>query len=49
MTVELSNCCDALMQGEPSNNFMSGSEEIEGRCADCKEMAVFTPEDEERA
>lgn len=48
MTQELvSNCCDATMQGEPSNNWLT-PEHIEGRCSDCKEMAVFNSEDEER-
>jgi len=30
------------MAGEPSNLSMIGSGIIEGRCADCKEMASFT-------
>ena len=34
----LSNCCGAPMLGEPDN---TDTEETFGRCADCKEMAVF--------
>ena len=41
----LSNCCAANMQGEPSNLTMIDSDNIEGRCADCKEMALFTEEE----
>ena len=35
---QLSNCCGAAMDGEPSNN---SSDTVEGRCSDCKEMAEF--------
>ena len=40
MKVELSNCCGANMQGEPSNNQSTGV--LEGRCSYCKEMSSFT-------
>ena len=37
----LSNCCEANMQGEPTNRIIHDNV-IEGRCADCKEMTSFT-------
>ncbi len=37
----LSNCCSATMHGEPVNRTMHDDDIIEGRCADCKEMATF--------
>ena len=40
MNEQLSNCCGATMQGEPSNLLNEGH--IEGRCSDCKEMSNFT-------
>lgn len=42
----LSNCCAAPMQGEETNRIMHDDDIIEGRCSACKEMAIFT-EDEE--
>lgn len=30
------------MQGEPSNLTMIDSNNVEGRCSDCKEMADFS-------
>jgi len=44
MEEQLSNCCGAPMQGEPSNLTMIGSDRVEGRCSDCKEMADFNGE-----
>ncbi len=46
MSEELSNCCGANMQGEPVNRWMHDDDIIEGRCADCKEMATFDGEEE---
>jgi len=37
-TEPLSNCCGANPQGEVVG--------MEGRCADCKEMALFSTEEE---
>jgi len=42
MNEQLSNCCGATMQGEPSNLTAINSGRIEGRCSDCKEMSDFT-------
>jgi len=39
---QISNCCGAAMDGEPSNLTMIGSDAVEGRCGDCKEMASFS-------
>lgn len=38
----LSDCCSSPMQGEETNRIMHNDDIIEGRCARCKEMAVFT-------